>query len=675
MMKKKGIMPTVTKYLFSLILTLMTITTTHNAGYFFSGAVELLLIATLSEVLVAKKRSLGVVCNSILLLLYNIQMMVLFFGNSYVALIMLTNVDSISGLSGKALEYGLGVVSVLVFSFIPIRSIKRTLWTMGALTGGLVLEICLVLSWGGTLSPFLSYYDLLADSLNQAQVRRDIASAINMSEINMSEINISENNMSENNMSQINMTSEFYSDSIADFRRKDENIVDQPNVILIFAEGLSQHVISDERNIMPNVAQFQKESLSFSDYYNHTFATYRGLIGQLYSGFQFDNYDTNTLVSLQGIFKDSDYATTFINTEPENVDFTAYLNSFGFDEVKSDDNGPRRGSANSVSDKDAYEILFDTMLQKQLEDKPFFISIYTFGTHVSLDSPDEKFGDGADTLLNRFYNHDVWFGAFIEAFKQSKLSDNTIVVFTTDHATYADSDYTKTFPNIVRSSMVDEIPLFIYYKGITPAVIDAGGRNSLCMAPSLLDYLDISAPNYFLGDSLFGQPQDDNLFDKVFTVSASISNDWGNGEAMSVEKRQFIEGQIQKYFIANRQEQSNVATNFMASEFSSIDNQSIFKVDISQDYTEMNIIFETTNQYESVWFPVWSFENMQEDLQWYKAEQSEDGIWLCTVNMFDFYAIGEYIVEIYVGEEEPQSKLTTGTVIVTQLPVKKNDLT
>lgn len=650
-MKKKGIMPTVTKYLFSLILTLMTITTTHNAGYIFLGAVELLLIASLSEVLVAQKRSLGVVCNSILILLYNIQMMVLFFGNSYVALIMLTNVDSISGLSGKALEYGLGAVSVLTFSFIPIRSITKKLWTIGALTGGLVLEVCLVLSCGGTFSPFLSYYDLLVDSLNQAQVRRDITSAINMNVINM--------------------TSEFYSDSIADFRSKDGNIVDQPNVILIFTEGLSQHVISDERNIMPNVAQFQKESLSFSNYYNHTFATYRGLIGQLYSGFQFDNYDTNTLVSLQSIFKDSGYATTFINTEPENVDFTAYLNSFGFDEVISDDNGARRGSAHSVSDKEAYEILFDNMLQKQLEDKPFFISIYTFGTHVSLDSPDEKFGDGADALLNRFYNHDIWFGSFIEAFRQSEFSDNTIVVFTTDHATYADSDYTKTFPNIVRSSMVDEIPLFIYYKGIAPEFIDAIGRNSLCMAPSLLDYLDITAPNYFLGDSLFGQPQDDNLLDRVFTVSSSISNDWGNGEEMSIEKRQFIEGQIQNYFIAKTQEQSNVATNFMASEFSSIDKQSIFKVDISQDYAEMKITFETTNQYESVWFPVWSFENRQEDLQWYQAEQSTDGVWQCLVSMFDYYAIGEYIVEVYVGEEEPQSKLTTGTVIVPQLPDKK----
>lgn len=655
-MIKKGNIPTLTKYLFSLLLTLLTITTTRNAGYFLWGAVELLLIAALSEVLVTQKRSLGVICNSILLLLYNIQMMVLLFGNSYVALIMLTNVDSISGLSGKALEYGLGVVSVLIFSFIPIRSITKKLWAIGALTGGFVLEVCLVLSWGGTFSPFLSYYELLADSMNQAQVRRDITSAVNMNEINMGEIN---------------MTSEFYVDFIADFRSKDENIVEQPNVILIFTEGLSQHVISDERNIMPNIAQFQKESLSFSNYYNHTFATYRGLIGQLYSGFQFDNYDTNTLVSLQSIFKDNNYATVFINTEPENVDFTAYLNSFGFDEVINDNNGARRGSAHTVSDKDAYEILFDTMMQKQLDDKPFFVSIYTFGTHVSLDSPDEKFGDGADALLNRFYNHDIWFGSFIEAFRQSGLSDNTIIVFTTDHATYADSDYAKTFPSIVRSSMVDEIPLFIYYKGITPAVIDAGGRNSLCMAPSLLDYLDISAPNYFLGNSLFGQPQDDNLFDKVFTVSSSISDDWGNGEEMSVEKRQFIEGQIQNYFIAKTQEQSNVATNFKASEFSSTDKQSIIKVDISQDYAEMNITFETLNQYEGVWFPVWSFENQQEDLHWYKAEQSADGIWQCMVDMFDYYAIGEYIVEIYVGEGEPQSKLTAGTVIVPQLPDKK----
>jgi len=628
------------------MLTLITITTTQNAGYFYLGAVELLLIATLSEVLVAKKRSLGVICNSILILLYNIQMMVLFFGNNYVMLIMLTNVDSISGLSGKALEYGLGVVFMFAFSCIPIRSITSGKWAIGALMCGLVLEVCLVLLWGSTLSPFLSFYDLLVDSVNQAQIRRNINS-------------------------EVNMTSEFYSDSIVNFRCKDGNIVDQPNVILIFIEGLSQHIISDERNIMPNVSQFQKESLSFSGYYNHTFATYRGLIGQLYSGFQFDNYDTNTLVSLQSVFKDNNYATTFINTEPDNPDFTAYLNSFGFDEVISDDNGVRRGLANTVSDKDAYEILFNTMLQKQLEDKPFFISIYTFGTHMSFDSPDEKFGDGSDSLLNRFYNHDIWFGAFIEAFRQSKLSNNTIVVFTTDHGTFVDSDYTKSFSNMMRPSMIDEIPLFIYYKGITPEIVDAGGRNSLCMAPTLLDYLDISAPNYFLGDSLFGQPQDDNLFDKVFTIDSYISNNWGNGEEMSIEKRQFIEKQIQNYFIAKTQEQSNVATNFMASEFSSIDKQSMFKVDISQDYAEMKITFETTNKYENVWFPVWSVENDQDDLQWYEAEQPDDGIWRYTVNLFDHHSMGEYIVELYVGEGEPQSRLITGKILVPQLPDKK----
>ena len=56
---------------------------------------------------------------------------------------------------------------------------------------------------------------------------------------------------------------------------------------------MSQHIIDDERNITPNIKELQSKSLSFSNYYNHTFATYRGIIGQLYSGYQLDNSDQN----------------------------------------------------------------------------------------------------------------------------------------------------------------------------------------------------------------------------------------------------------------------------------------------------------------------------------------------------------------------------------------------
>ncbi|WP_238140785.1 sulfatase-like hydrolase/transferase, partial [Streptococcus suis] len=122
-----------------------------------------------------------------------------------------------------------------------------------------------------------------------------------------------------------NVTDYFYRNTIQNARPKPDSLSATPNVVLIFVEGLSQNIVEDEREIMPNLKKFQESSLTFENYYNHTFATYRGLIGQLYSGYQLDNYESNTLTSLQGVLGDKGYQTTFINTEPNNTQFTSYL--------------------------------------------------------------------------------------------------------------------------------------------------------------------------------------------------------------------------------------------------------------------------------------------------------------------------------------------------------------
>ncbi len=132
------------------------------------------------------------------------------------------------------------------------------------------------------------------------------------------------------------------------------------------------------------------------------------------------------------------------------------------------------------------------MEQEEKSNQPFFTAIYTFNTHVTMDSEDQKFGDGGGMELNKFYNCDYQFGKFMEKFNESELSDNTIIIFTADHCTYADDAFREAFPDVPRVQVfLDRIPFFIYYKGVTPQVIDAQGRNSLCMTPTVLDFLDI----------------------------------------------------------------------------------------------------------------------------------------------------------------------------------------
>mgnify|MGYP003294589207 CR=1 FL=1 len=163
------------------------------------------------------------------------------------------------------------------------------------------------------------------------------------------------------------------------------------------------------------------------------------------------------------------------------------------------------------------ELLFHTAEEHANDVNPFFISIYTFGTHASFDTRGERFGDGTLDELNKFYDMDINFGKFIEKFDNSPLADNTIIIFTADHATYQDGPFNVAFPDNEREmNSCDEIPLMIYYKGIEPEVIDVNGRNTLGMTPTVLDYLDISEPNYFLGTSLFSN-KTGSLFETSYT--------------------------------------------------------------------------------------------------------------------------------------------------------------
>ena len=227
----------------------------------------------------------------------------------------------------------------------------------------------------------------------------------------------------------------FYKDTIGNyisFPWQKQN----PDVVLIFTEGLSQNIIDDERKIMPNVRMYEDRSLNFINYYNHTAATYRGLIGQLYSGHQYNNNDENTLISLQKIMHDNGYQTTLINTEPNNQDFTNYLKTFDFDRIVTSNN-----TDTWLRDDEAYELLGNEVKECYENSKPDFIVIYTFGTHATFDESNVKYGDGKNGLLNRFANADYYFGEFMRNFENNEKYNDLVVVFTTDHCTYEDEDF------------------------------------------------------------------------------------------------------------------------------------------------------------------------------------------------------------------------------------------
>ena len=417
-MKNKLFMAQIFKYVFFLILFLQVTYIYTKPILILVGFVELALVLLASGYIVSRNKLLGYLINFILLLIIGIEIIVYRFAGNYVSLIMVTNLESIQGISGKTILYLLYIIPFIVALCIPTPKIEGRFYKSFSKCGlvcVLLFTEFVVWNSGGNASPIENSILLFRNIYARQERYNKIAQSGN-SDFGM-------------------LDSMFYKDTIGNyisFPWQKQN----PDVVLIFTEGLSQNIIDDERKIMPNVRMYEDRSLNFINYYNHTAATYRGLIGQLYSGHQYNNNDENTLISLQKIMHDNGYQTTLINTEPNNQDFTNYLKTFDFDRIVTSNN-----TDTWLRDDEAYELLGNEVKECYENSKPDFIVIYTFGTHATFDESNVKYGDGKNGLLNRFANADYYFGEFMRNFENNEKYNDLVVVFTTDHCTYEDEDF------------------------------------------------------------------------------------------------------------------------------------------------------------------------------------------------------------------------------------------
>lgn len=526
---------TIIKYLLSVMLVVWG-AWKNTPLYAIAGILELAVIVGVTDLLGRKSRIAGLLWNDIGILILNIQFTVLRFAGSYISVIMLTNVDSIQALRGKWQSYLFAGTIAVAAGILPVictigrsTGVRRLRVAVIAAAAAATVDVVMIASGVDSFSPVWSLAMLGSDLYAREKLQAEIAEKMGGSTADSA-------------------LAEFYKAEIGDFYQKPAVLQDDPNIILIFTEGLSQNIIDDDRDIMPNVRAYEEKSLDFVNYYDHTAATYRGISGQLFSAHQFNNTDGNRLISLQSILKEKGYTTTFLNSEPDNAEFTEYLNALGFDEVRDIDSG------RSSLDKEMYDFLYQTV-SEQFSDKPQFIAMYTFGTHVSWDSDDQLFGDGSDNLLNRFYNVDYQFGRFMSRMVEEGLTQNTVIVFTADHATYMDDDFRNSFyPDYEREDLFcDRIPMFIWYEGVLPAVLDVNGRNSLGLAPTILDFLDIDEANFFLGNSLFEELETPReiLLNTVFDVpddsNWQVSTFNGEITELSEEERQKLDEIVNAY--------------------------------------------------------------------------------------------------------------------------------
>lgn len=498
MILKKANILTVIKISLMLVITLIPFIKNGFYLNFFSGTIEILLIFIFSQVMPYRINKITYLLSSMLFFISLVNTGSLIFSGNYVTAIMWQNLQNVKALGSMLQFYIIGLILLVILSFLPMR--------FDLLKGKIVSKVILFYTIDFIAILIIFVFKVGTPLTSVVDLNNELK------DLNVQIMKLKKNALSSDKIEQ------YYKDfEQPGISSGIDEPIDKPNVIVVFAEGFSSQVLDSNNklgmNLTPNLDQFSKETVNFKNYYNHTAATYHGIRGQLYSSYQFlHSYELGLglmpqlldtkLVSLQGILGNNGYTTSFFNAEPHQATFSNYLNLLGFDKVVTAPNNKQiklSSGEKVVSDEENYN---EVLKNAEKSKSPFFISTYLFGTHLDV-SPEAKKNNVKDDRANAFYASDLAFGDFWKAFKKSDLYDNTIVVFTTDHATYPDPDYQNVFKD-KRSEFVSSIPLMVYYPGVQPQTIDAAGRNSLSLAPTLLDLLNQeNEKNYFLGKSLF----------------------------------------------------------------------------------------------------------------------------------------------------------------------------
>ena len=310
------------------------------------------------------------------------------------------------------------------------------------------------------------------------------------------------------------------------------------NVIVFLSEGLSARVMQPYSDaypgLTPNIAEFATSAMRVDNYYNHTFATYRALLGQLCSIFPVlaggqINADTD-YYCLGDLFNEEGYDSYFLfsqqkqKTKLDEVlaksNISQILAQKDLSDLYLDGKAGKRPLA--LSDQQFLQATIAHLrsqeeMQNSGDQTPFFIGLYNIETHAYYEASDDGVEyEGYDSyILDSIHNYDDAFGKFWAYFQQSSLFENTIVIFTTDHTHFQGQDFiglVNKQPDY-KPLFVDRIPLLIYHPGLElPAVFDANYASSIDLAPTIAQLMKFdNRSNPFLGRSIFDRVANEAL--------------------------------------------------------------------------------------------------------------------------------------------------------------------
>ena len=86
------------------------------------------------------------------------------------------------------------------------------------------------------------------------------------------------------------------------------------------------------------------------------------------------------------------------------------------------------------------------------------------------------------------------------------------------------------------------------------------------------------------------------------------------------------------------------------------------KAALSADGRYLDVTLTGRSDLSRVWFPTWSQDNGQDDLQWYEARKQADGSWTCRVPLSNHGSTGTYFLHAYGNDKKNLVAHTTAYV-------------
>jgi len=172
---------------------------------------------------------------------------------------------------------------------------------------------------------------------------------------------------------------------------------------------------------------------------------------------------------------------------------------YGMEDMPARLNYPDKSAAKFGWDYETYMFLKDKLDESQ---KPFFAYVFTGSTHTPyppLGAQWEKRPhdpNNENGFLNTLYYSDWSLGQFMESARGAKWFENTVFIFTADHAQvhYGQAGYREMF----------HTPLLVYAPGIfrEPRTVETVG-SQLDIMPTIIDLLGFNDAFSAAGESLF----------------------------------------------------------------------------------------------------------------------------------------------------------------------------